>query len=158
MFLSLVDLSFTRSLIADVYGKRGYHCYDPASMFSLEILRILDGYKYTKSFCRVLRNPQRGFHYWRCAELTKEHISSEDDFSNFRARCGAGKYREILGVLVDIAYSLGFLSGALICSNERSLFPSFSRFRGCDYFERKYQRIEITGLLSRIKRRVGKLS
>ncbi len=81
MFLSLVDLSFTRSLVADIYGKRGYHCYDPASMFSLEISRILDGYKYTKSFCRVLRDPQRGFHYFPLAGLTKEHIPYLKTFS-----------------------------------------------------------------------------
>ncbi len=96
MFVSLIDLSFARSLVAEVYGKRGYHCYDPASMLSLEISRILDGYKYTKSFCRVPRDPQGGFHYFPLAELTKEHIPSEDDFSNFRKRCGEEKYREIL--------------------------------------------------------------
>jgi len=155
MFLSLIDLSFTRSLVADVYGKKGYHCYDPASMFCLEISRILDGYKYTKSFCRILRDPQRGLHYFPLAGLVKEHFPSEDDFSNFRARCGEEKYREILAVLVDIAYSLGFLSGSLIASTDGTLFPTFSRFRGCDYFEKKCQRIEITGLLSRIKRRVN---
>jgi hypothetical protein len=156
MFLSLVDLSFTRSLVADVYGKKGYYCYDPASMFCLEISRALDGYKYTKSFCKVLRDPQRGLHYWGYAGLIKEHIPSEDDFSNFRARCGGEKYREILQFLVDIAYSLGFLSGSLIASTDGTLFPSFSRFRGCDYFERKCQRIQITSLLPRIKRRAGR--
>jgi len=155
MFVSLVDLSFTRSLVADVYGKKGYHCYDPANMFCLEISRILDGYKYTKSLCRVLRDPQRGLHYWAYAGLIKEHIPSEDDFSNFRARCGEEKYREILQVLVDIAYSLGFLSRSLIASTDGTLFPTFSRFKGCDYFERECQRIQITGLLSRIKRRVN---
>ena len=155
MFVSLIDLSFTRSLVADVYGKKGYHCYDPASIFCLEISRILDGYKYTRSFCRVLRDPQRGFHYFPLAGLTKKHIPSEDDFSNFRKRCGGEKYREILQALVDIAYSLGFLSGPLMASTDGTLFRSFSRFRGCDYFERKCQRIEITGLLSRIKRRVN---
>lgn len=157
MFVSLIDLSFTRSLVADVYGKKGYHCYDPASIFCLEISRILDGYKYTRSFCRVLRDPQRGFHYFPLAGLTKKHIPSEDDFSNFRKRCGGEKYREILQVLVDIAYSLGFLSGSLIASTDGTLSPSFSRFRGCDYFEKECQRIEITGLLPRIKRRAGRL-
>jgi len=155
MFVSLVDLSFTRSLVADVYGKKGYHCYDPASIFCLEISRILDGYRDTKSFCKVLRDPQRGLHYWAYAGFIKEHIPSEDDFSNFRARCGAEKYREILGVLVDIAHSLGFLSGSLIASTDGTLFPTFSRFRGCDDFKKKCQRIQITGLLSRIKRRVN---
>ena len=155
MFVSLVDLSFTRSLVADVYGKKGYHCYDPASMFSLEISRILDGYKNTKSFCRVLRDPQRGLHYWAYAGLVKEHIPSEDDFSNFRKRCGEEKYREILQTLVDIAYSLGFLSGSLVASTDGTLFPTFSRFRRCDHSERECQRIQITGLLSRIKRRAG---
>jgi len=157
MFVSLVDLSFTRSLVADVYGKKGYYCYDPASMFCLEISRILDGYKHTKSFCKILRDPQRGLHYWAYAGVIKEHIPSEDDFSNFRARCGGEKYREILQALVDIAYPLGFLSRSLIASTGGTLFPSFSRFKGCDYFERKCQRIQITGLLSRIKKRAGRL-
>ncbi len=74
MFVSLIDLSFIRSLVADVYGKKGYHCYDPASMFCLEISRVLDGYKHTKSFCKILRDPQRGLRYWAYAGLTKEHI------------------------------------------------------------------------------------
>jgi len=157
MFVSLIDLSFTRSLVANVYGKRGYSCYDPASMFSLEISRILDGYKDTTSFCQVLRDPQRGLRYWSYAGLVKEHIPSEDDFSNFRIRCGDEKYREILQVLVDIAFSLGFLSGSLIASTDGTLFPSFSRFRRCNYFEGSCQSIQITGLLSRIKRRLNKL-
>lgn len=155
MFVSLVDLSFTHSLVADVYEKKGYYSYDPASMFSLEISRILDGYKNTKSFCRVSRDPQRGLHYWAYAGLVKEHIPSEDDFSNFPKRCGKEKYREILQTLVDTAYSLGFFSGSLLASTDGTLFRSFSRFRGCDYFEKECQRIEITGLLSRIKRRIN---
>lgn len=89
--------------------------------------------------------------------LTKEHIPLEDDFSNFRKRYGGEKYREILEVLVDIAYSLGFLSGPLIASTDGTLSPSFSCFRGYDYFEKECQRIEITGLLPRIKRRAGRL-
>ena len=157
MFVSLIDLSFTRSLVANVYGKGGYCCYDPASMFCLEISRVLDGYKDTKSFCRVLRDPQRGLRYWAYAGLVKEHIPSEDDFSNFRGRCGGETYREILAVLVNIAYSLGFLYGSLVASTDGTLFPTFSRFKGCDYFERECQRIEITKLLSRIKRRVNRL-
>jgi len=104
-----------------------------------------------------LRDPQRGLHYWAYAGLTKEHIPSGDDFSNFRKRCGEEKYREILQVLVTIAYFLGFLSGPLIACTDGTLFPTFSRFRGCDYFERECQRIQITGLLPRIKRRVNRL-
>jgi len=157
MFVSLIGLSFARSLVANVYGKKGYYCYDPASMFCLEICKVLDGRKDTKSFCKVLRDPQRGLHYWAYAGLVKEHIPSEDDFSNFRARCGGEKYRGILQVLVDIAYSLGFLSGHLIASTDGTLFPTFSRFRGCDYFEKECQRIEITHLLPRIKQRVNRL-
>lgn len=47
-------------------------------------------------------------------------------------------------------------SRPLIASTDGTLFPTFPRFRGCDYFERKCQRIQITGLLSRIKRRVNR--
>jgi len=47
--------------------------------------------------------------------------------------------------------------GPLIASTDGTLFPTFSRFRGCDYFEKECQRIEITGLLPRIKRRVNRL-
>ena len=144
MFVSLIDLFFTRSLVANVYGKKGYRCHDPASMSCLEISRILDGYRNTKSFCKILRDPQRGLRYWTYAGSVKEHIPSEDDFSNFRAQCGEEKYREILQVLVDIAYSLGFLSGPLIASTDGTLFPTFSRLMGCDYFEKRCQRIQRT--------------
>lgn len=58
---------------------------------------------------------------------------------------------------MDIAYSLVFLSGPLIASTDGTLFPAFSRFRRCDYFEKRCQRIEITKLLSRIKKRVNRL-
>lgn len=57
-------------------------------MFCLDICRVLDGYKHTKPFCKVLRDPQGGLHYWAYAGLVKDHISSEDDFSNFPARYG----------------------------------------------------------------------
>jgi len=145
--------SFARSLVANVYGKGGYHCYDPASIFCLEISRVPDGYKGTKSFCRVLRDPRRGLRYWAYAGLTKEHIPSEDNFSNFRGKCEGETYREILAALVNIAYSLGFLYGSLVASTDGTLFPTFSRFEGCDYFEKECQRIQITGLLSRIKKK-----
>jgi hypothetical protein len=75
-------------------AKKGYYFCDPASMFCLEISRILDGYKHTKSFCRVLRAPQRSLHYLAYAGLVKEYIPSEDEFSNFRVRCGGEKYGE----------------------------------------------------------------
>ena len=92
--------------------------------------------KDTTSFCRVLRDPQRGLRYWSYAGLVKEHIPSEDDFSNFRARCEEEKYREVLQVLVGIAFSLDFLSESLVTSTDGTLFPSFSRFRRCNYFEK----------------------
>jgi len=63
MFIILIDLSFTLLLVANVYGKKGYYCYDPASMFCLEICKVLDSRKDTKSFCKVLRDPQRGLYY-----------------------------------------------------------------------------------------------
>ena len=59
--------------------------------------------------------------------------------------------------LSHYAYSLGFLSGPLTASTDGTLFPTFSRFMRCDYFEKRCQRIQITGLLSRIKGRVNKL-
>lgn len=58
--------------------------------------------------------------------------------------------REILQVLVDIAYFLGFLSGSLIASTDETLFPIFSRFKGCNYFEKECQRIQTTGLQSMV--------
>ena len=55
MIASLIDFSFIRSLVADCYTTIAPPCYDPPSLFLLDLFRYIDGYKDMCRFCEVLR-------------------------------------------------------------------------------------------------------
>ena len=63
MIASLIDFSFVRSLVAHVYETISPPCYDPASLFLLDLFRHIDGYKAMSRFCEVLRDEDRGRSY-----------------------------------------------------------------------------------------------
>ena len=45
MISSLIDFSFIRSLVAHRYSPFGPPCYDPPSLFLLDLFRYIDGYQ-----------------------------------------------------------------------------------------------------------------
>ncbi len=57
---SLFDLSFVRSIFAPRYRREGGHCFDPASLFFLQLAAKLDGYPTDAGFCKDLRQHDKG--------------------------------------------------------------------------------------------------
>ena len=60
MITSLIDFSFIRSLVADCYSPYGPPCYDPPSLFLLDLFRHIDSHQDMSHFLEVLRDKDRG--------------------------------------------------------------------------------------------------
>src|ERR1017187_4891082 len=77
LICSTIDFSFIRSLVADAYSIFGGPCYDPVSLFLLDLFRYLDNFRSTKDFIRILRDPFLGQYYRRWAGITQDAIPCE---------------------------------------------------------------------------------
>lgn len=75
---SLFDFGFTRAVFTPHYGKEGGLCFDPASLFVLEMAAKVDGYADYASFCRDLRQQELGRRYRQLAGL-HDRIPGEDE-------------------------------------------------------------------------------
>ena len=73
MITSLIDFSFIRSLVADRYSPFGPPCYDPPSLFLLDLFRYIDGYQHMSQFIPLLHDKDRGRVY-RAYALSLIHI------------------------------------------------------------------------------------
>lgn len=129
---SLFDLSFTRSLFARYYSKEGGHCFDPASLFFLELAVKLDGYSTYSSFCEELRQQGNGRRYRELAGITSS-IPGEDDLHNFRDRVGSEPIDSTIAIFVGFLRQVGIINGEVLCTDGQ-LEPSNSRYRGCAHF------------------------
>ena len=69
MITSLIDFSFIRSLVADCYSEYGPPCYDPPSLFLLDLFRYIDGYQNVSKFLELLRDNDRGRVYFICTMI-----------------------------------------------------------------------------------------
>jgi hypothetical protein len=110
MITSLIDFSFIRSLVADRYSPFGPPCYDPVSLFLLDLFRYIDGYQNMSQFLHVVHDEDRGRAYRSYGGIFKDNIPSEGTFSNFRIRLGESLYNEIFHMLVDIFHQLKMIS------------------------------------------------
>jgi len=50
MITSLIDFSFLRSVVVRRYSPYGPPCYDPVSLFLLDLFRYIDGHLYMTHF------------------------------------------------------------------------------------------------------------
>jgi hypothetical protein len=130
MIASLIDFSFIRSLVADCYATISPPCYDPPSLFLLDLFRHIDGYKEMSRFCKVLRDEDRGRSYRQLAGITSDIIPCEGTFSNFRGRIGASRYNEIFHVLVDFFHQLEMVTFKVL-AHDGTLYPTRARYKGC---------------------------
>jgi hypothetical protein len=110
MIASLIDFSFIRSLVAHCYSEYGPACYDPPSLFLLDLFRYIDGHQNMSKFLELLRDKDRGRAYRTYAGIRWQNIPCEGTFSVFRARIGHQLYNEIFHVLVDIFHQLEMIS------------------------------------------------
>lgn len=154
---SLIDFTFIRSLVADIYSKEGGNCYDPASLFLCDLFRWLEGFRWMKDFCRLLHHKYNGASYRLYAGIPDERIPCEGDFSNFRARIGEARYNAIFHVLVEILKQLDIIT-ARVLSHDGTLVPSFARYRGCNYACEGCAEIRLKGdFIPHIRNRILKL-
>jgi hypothetical protein len=164
MIASLIDFSFIRSLVADCYSDKGPPCYDPPSLFLLDLFRHIDGYPNMSRFCQALRDDDRGRSYRQFAGLrpvgayapesiNTNHIPCEATFSNFRLRLGTSRYNEIFHLLVDIFHRLQMITFNIL-AHDGTLYPSWARYKGCTYFDGQCSCITVEDVIEKIKNRI----
>jgi len=129
---SLIDFSFVRSLTAHGYSPFPPFCYDPPSLFLLDIFRWLDSFSSMAEFCNRLHHQENGRCYRTYAGISDDNIPCPATFSNFRARLGEPLYNRIFHILIEIVEALGLIT-ARILSHDGSLFPTAARYKGCNY-------------------------
>jgi len=153
MIASLIDFSFVRSLVADCYTTIAPPCYDPPSLFLLDLFRYIDGFKEMSRFCQVLRDEDRGRSYRKLAGITSNNIPCKGTFSHFRKRLGAARYNEIFHVLVDIFHKLEMITFKFL-AHDGTLYPTWARYKGCTYFCDQCPCITVDNVIGKVKNRI----
>jgi hypothetical protein len=152
LITSLIDFSFIRSLVAHCYCDKGPPCYDPPSLFLLDLFRHIDDHKEMSRFCEILRDQYRGRSYRMLAGINA-HIPCEATFSNFRARLGTSLYNEIFHVLVGIFHRLEMITFNIL-AHDGTLYPTWARYKGCTYFCDQCSCIRVDNVIGKVKNRI----
>ncbi len=153
MIASLVDFSFIRSLVADAYSIFGPDCYDPVSLFLLDLFRYIDDYPDNMdAFMTIVRDKDRGRVYREYAGILKD-IPCNGTFSNFRARIGTQRYNEIFHVLVGIFHELEMITFKIL-AHDGTLYPSWARYKGCTYFCKECSHITVPDVIDKVRQRI----
>jgi len=150
---SLIDFSFVRSVAADAYSIFGAPCYDPVSLFILDLFRYLDKISDLEHFCSILRDPGLGQAYRTLAGIADYSIPCRATFTIFRGRLGESRYQEIFHTLVSLVEKLDFLSYN-IQATDGTLFPSAARYRGCCHFNDSCASIGVDNVVQKVHDRV----
>ena len=153
MITSLIDFSFIRSLVADCYSPYGPPCYDPPSLFLLDLFRHIDSHQDMSHFLDVLRDKDRGKAYRTYAGISMEHIPCESTFSNFRIRIGEALYNEIFHALVTIFQQLEMITFKIL-AHDGTLYPTWARYKGCTYFCDQCAAITVDDVINKVKNRI----
>lgn len=153
MITSLIDFSFIRSLVADRYSPYGPPCYDPPSLFLLDLFRYIDGYNHMSQFLPLLHDKDRGRAYRTYAGISMDHIPSEGTFSNFRIRLRHDLYNEIFHVLVDIFHKLEMITFKIL-THDGTLYPTWARYKGCTYFCDHCSSITVEDVIGKVRNRI----
>jgi hypothetical protein len=152
MITSLIDFSFVRSLVAHCYSEYGPPCYDPPSLFLLDLFRYIDGYQNLSKFLELLRDKDRGRVYRSHAGIL-DNIPCEATFSIFRARLGENLYNHIFHVLVNIFHQLEMITFNIL-AHDGTLYPSWARYKGCTYFCDQCDCITVDDVIDKVKHRI----
>jgi hypothetical protein len=153
MIISLIDFSFIRSLVADCYSVFGPPCYDPPSLFLLDLFRYVAGFKDMCRFLIVLRDEHQGRAYRAYAGISMDYIPCEATFSNFRIRIGEDLYNEIFHVLVDIFHKLHMITFKIL-AHDGTLYPTWAKYKGCTYFCNECGCITVTDVIAKVRNRI----
>jgi len=153
MITSLIDFSFIRSLVTNCYSPYGPPCYDPASLFLLDLFRSIDGYRNMSQFLTSLHDEDRDKAYRSYAGISMENIPSEGTLSNFRARLGEKLYNEIFHILVDIFHKLEMITFKIL-AHDGTLYPTWARYKGCAYFCDQCAAITVEDVIGKVRNRI----
>ena len=153
MITSLIDFSLIRSLVAHRYSAYGPPCYDPPSLFLLDLFRYIDGYNHMSQFLPLIHDRDRGRAYRAYAGISMARIPCEATFSNFRIRLGENLYNEIFHVLVDIFYKLEMITFKIL-THDGTLYPTWARYKGCTYFCNQCASITVEDVIGKVKNRI----
>ena len=153
MISSLIDFSFIRSLVAHRYSPFGPPCYDPPSLFLLDLFRYIDGYQNMTQFLSLLHDEDRGRAYRTYAEISMDHIPSPGTFSNFRLYLGENLYNEIFHILVDIFHQLEMITFKIL-AHDGTLYPTWARYKGCTYFCNQCASINVEDVIGKVRNRI----
>ncbi len=153
MITSLIDFSFIRSLVAERYSPFGPPCYDPPSLFLLDLFRYIDGYQNMSQFLQVVHDEDRGRAYRTYAGISMDYLPCEGTFSNFRIRLGEGLYNEIFHILVGIFHQLEMITFKIL-AHDGTLYPSRARYKGCTYFCDQCARITVSDAIDKVRKQI----
>ena len=131
----------------------GGRCYDPVSLFLLDLCRLLDGNLDIKAFCRIVHDAQRGKLYRTLAGLSEPWIPCQATFTNFRDRLGESRYLEIFHTLVTLVEKLELLTFRILAT-DGTLFPSAARYHGCACFDDSCASIRVDNVVEKVRDRV----
>jgi hypothetical protein len=153
MITSLIDFSFIRSLVAHCYSAYGPPCYDPPSLFLLDLFRYIDGYQHMSQFLEILHDKDRGRAYRIYTGISMDRIPSEGTFSYFRLHIGENLYNEIFHVLVDIFHQLEMITFNIL-THDGTLYPTWARYKGCTYFCDQCASITVEDVINKGRNRI----
>ena len=153
MITSLIDFSFIRSLTADCYSEYGPPCYDPPSLFLLDLFRYIEGYQNMSKFLELVRDKDRGRCYRTHAGICMDNIPCEGTFSIFRSRLGEKLYNEIFHVLVKIFHKLEMITFKIL-AHDGTLYPTWARYKGCTWFCDQCSCITVKNVVGKVKNRI----
>ena len=153
MITSLIDFTFIRSLVADCYSPYGPPCYDPPSIFLLDLFRYIDAHQNMAKFLQLLRDKDQGRCYRTHAGISEDNIPCEGTFSIFRARLGEKLYNEIFHVLVSIFHQLEMITFKIL-AHDGTLYPTWARYKGCTWFSDQCSCITVKDIVHKVKNRI----
>jgi len=153
MITSLIDFSFIRSLVAHRYSPFGPPCYDPPSLFLLDLFRYIDGHQDMYHFLNVLHDKDRGRGYRTYSGISMDNIPCEATFSNFRIRLGERLYNEIFHILVDIFHKLEMITFKIL-AHDGTLYPTWARYKGCTYFCNECSCITVSDAIDKVRKQI----
>jgi len=153
MIISLIDFSFVRSLVSHCYATMAPPCYDPPTLFLLDLFRYIDRYQNMSDFVKILNDNDKGRAYRKYTGINIENTPCEATFSNFRARIGGSLYNEIFHILVEIFHKLNIISFNIL-STDGTLYPTRARYYGCCHFCEDCNTIKIDNVIPLVKQRI----
>jgi hypothetical protein len=93
MITSSIDFALIRTLVADCYSENEPPCYDPPSLFLVDLFRHIHGCQNMNTFLELVRDKDRGRVY-RNNDLTLLSLNHSIEKKNYVAIKSTGRNRD----------------------------------------------------------------